>query len=422
VNRQPGHAKKLRAKSVHTRSERILRIWCLAPDQWDHIRPVEQALVGEAEFHYDTVCDPRMMLEARPDLALCVNEFRTAVADCLHAARSMHIPTLLLQDGILEWRCQYENPLFGSGGGPPQHQPVLSDKIACLGEQSARLLRSWGNQGKIEVTGMPRLDHLLTRPIVERSRPGRCVLVATAKNPGFTPEQREITARSLRDVANELKARPEINVLWRISPAMTRQLNVSNQLTEFSSSDFASTLEKADALITTPSTSMLEAMLLERPVAMLDYHNVPRFVPTVWTISAREHIGPVLDDLLRCPANKSQYQRCLLSDCLASDRPAAYRVAELIRNMVPELTQNHVSDVSALRSSDTYVGANGCELAQLYPGNPIFQVTDVQVLQAQIARLQSENRCLQRELRGRSFTNGLFKVGRLISGRLAEKR
>jgi len=50
-------------------------------------------------------------------------------------------------------------------------------------------------------------------------------------------------------------------------------------------------------------------MRLGRPVAALDYHNVPRFVPTAWTISARHHIPQVVAELLNPPATKMAFQR-----------------------------------------------------------------------------------------------------------------
>jgi hypothetical protein len=394
----------------------------LAPDQWEHIRPVEKALGEQAEFIYDSECNPARMIAAQPDIALCVNEFRLAVANCLRAARLKSIPTLLLQDGILEWRCQYENPLFGMGGGPPQHQPVLADKIACIGAQSARVLRSWGNDGKVEVTGMPRLDHLLCRPKAQCRKPGRRILIATAKNPGFTPQQREISIRSIRDVAKQLEARSDVEIGWRVSPDVARQLGIENKLSEFSSVDAATAIERADAVVTTPSTLMLEAMLLGRPVAALDYHNVPHFVPTVWNISAHEHILPVIDDMLSCPGNKMQYQEHILRDCLACERPAAINVAELIRQMTGREAHVGLSATASEVHTDPRDRptrtAEWKGIAALYPEQPLFRIQDLAELQAHAARLQKENEHLHKELAARSLVNGLFKVGRLVSAKM----
>ncbi|MCG3148771.1 MAG: hypothetical protein PCFJNLEI_02218 [Verrucomicrobiae bacterium] len=311
-----------------TPSARPWRIRCLFRDQLAHIQPVEAALAGRAEFQYDADWDPAKITG---DLVVCINEYHYDVIRCLDAARAAGIPTLTLQDGILEWRCQYDNPLFGAA---PQHQPVLADKIACLGAQSARQIAAWGNAGKTEITGMPRLDQLLQRPRVPVRQPATRLLVMTAKNPGFTEAQREITITSLRDLKRYLDTRADLQVQWRVSKSVADSLGVANQLQEVATGELAAQVEQADAVISTLSTAMLEAMLLGRPVAALDYHNVPRFVPTAWTITAKEHIAPVVDEILRPPATKLTFQNDCLHDCLRLDGPAAPRVAALIEAMI----------------------------------------------------------------------------------------
>jgi len=311
-----------------TASARPWRIWCLLRDQFAHVQPVEAVLTGRAEFHYDAEWDPAKI---QADLVLCINEFHYDVIRCLDAARAAGIPTLTLQDGILEWRCQYDNPLFGDA---PQHQPVLADKIACLGAQSARQIAAWGNAGKTEITGMPRLDHLLQRPRVPVRQPGTRLLVMTAKNPGFTDAQREITLASLHDLKRHLDSRPDLQIHWRVSKSVAEALGVANQLQEVASAELAGQVEQADAVISTLSTAMLEAMVLGRPVAALDYHNVPRFVPTAWTITAREQIAPIVNQLLSPLAVKLAYQNDCLADSLRFDGPAAPRVAALIEAMI----------------------------------------------------------------------------------------
>lgn len=330
-------------------AERIWRIWCLLRDQFAHVQPVEAALVNRAVFHYDADWDPEAISAKRPDLVLCVNEYHYDVIRCLDAARAAGIPSLTLQDGILEWRCQYDNPLFGDA---PQHQPVLADKIACLGAQSARQIAAWGNAGKPEVTGMPRLDHLLQRPRIPIDQPGRRLLVMTAKNPGFTPAQRQTTIASLRDLRLYLDSRRDLQVRWRVNRSVAEAIGVVNQLQETASVELAGQVEEVDAVISTLSTAILEAMVLERPVAALDYHNVPRFVPTAWSITAREQIAPVVAELLEPPAVKLAFQRDCLADCLRIDGPAAPRVATVIGCMVESKTPDFGEPPTAAKSTD----------------------------------------------------------------------
>jgi len=205
-----------------------LRVWCLQRDHRAYFESVERWFGPKATFVYDEQWDPAAMSAGEPDIVLCVNDWPYDVACCLDAAREQGIPSLVLQDGILEWRCQYENPLFGVGGGAPQHQPVLADKIACMGAQSARQIAAWGNSSKVEITGMPRLDYLLERKSNPAHSPVQRVLVMTAKNPGFTPAQREVTIRSLMDVKLFLDTRPDFQVSWRVGQTIAETLGVSS--------------------------------------------------------------------------------------------------------------------------------------------------------------------------------------------------
>jgi len=349
-----------------------------------------------AEFRYDEQWDPKEVVAAAPDLVLSVNDYPYDIVRCFDACRQAGIPTLILQDGILEWRCQYENPLFGAGGGAPQHQPVMADKIACLGAQSARQIAAWGNAAKVEVTGMPRLDHLLARPPVPVRRPGRSLLVMTAKNPGFTPAQREVTLTALREVQAVLNTLPELTVHWRVSGSVASALGVDNEMQTIASAELAMVVENVDAVITTPSTAMLETMFLGRPVAALDYHNVPRFVPTAWTISARDHIRPVVHELLEPAATKLAFQADGLADCLSIQTPAAPRVAALIVRMVESAKQTGLPLPAKLIAAGQSAPA-APELAELYGDAAVFRESDVRALQLRLARAENEMARLKQE-------------------------
>lgn len=443
---------------------RPLRVWCLMRDQFAHVRPVEAYMGGRAEFIYDGEWESARMVDSRPDLVLCVNDWPSGIARCLDAARDAGIPSLVLQDGILEWRCQYENPLFGAGGGAPQHQPVLADRIACIGRQSARQIAAWGNAGRVEATGMPRLDHLFARESRARRTPGRCILVMTARKAGFTEAQNAVTLRSLEDVRSHLATLPGVEVIWRVSREMADALGVTNLMRDTSSLELTEVVERADAVITTLSTAVLESMALDRPVAALDYHNVPRFVPTAWTISAPEHIAPVVVELLAPGARKMAFQRDCLHDCLECDGPAAPRVAALIERMAAGeaggvvgvaagaaagapagVTVGVAAGVAAMQDgrvarrgavgregslaqdvTSARGGAAGAigspSLAELYPDQEVFAEHDVKRLQVRLARSEKDRERLERELRRRSLVHRLYTLGKSLTGGARRRR
>lgn len=397
-----------------------MKIWCLLRDQFAHVSPVEAACSGRAEFVFDEIWDPATLVNNGPDLVLCVNDYLFDISRCLDAARAARIPTLILQDGILEWRCQYENPLFGAGGGAPQHQPVLADKIACLGQQSARQIAAWGNAVKVEVTGMPRLDYLLTRRLERKKRAKPRILVMTAKNPGFTPLQREVTAQSLRDVKEMLGLEKEVETWWRISKSLAEELKVENHLEQTASVELVKVLEEVDAVISTPSTAMIETMLMGRPVAALDYPNVPRFVPTAWTISGKEHISPVIAELLNPPEAKMAFQRDCLADCLECDGLASERVAELMLRMAEIGREARRTDIKLelppdlLGRGKIFRVFDRPPLNALYPNQSVFTEKDVEQLQLRLARAENERTRLQMEnleLRKRMQLGSWLKAG-----------
>jgi hypothetical protein len=385
------------------------KITCLLRDQYAHVKPVEEALEGKAEFTYDGDWDPAKLVSGKPNLILCVNDYHYDVARCIEAAKQAGIPTLTMQDGILEWRCQYENPLFGAGNGAPQHQPVLADKIACLGHASVRHIASWGNAAKVEVTGMPRLDALLHRKAAPIRKPGSRILVMTAKNPGFTQAQRNLTIQSLKDVRDYLTGKPGVQILWRVSKAVAQALEVENQLTEISTAELATVLDQADAVISSLSTAILEAMMSGRPVAALDYHNVPRFQSTAWTISSREQIGPVVTELLNPPANKIAFQTHCLADSLECSGSAAERVASLILKMIE---QRNTLQPNMLGNGTRFQVFDLPPLAALYPNHAAF--SDTETLQLRLARAENENRRLKDEL-------SELRASRSVVGRLVKK-
>lgn len=397
---------------------------CLVRDQVAHVKPVEELLGGRAKFLYDSSWEPGRMLDASVDVVLCVNDIHFGVSRCLDAARGAGIPSLVLQDGILEWRCQYENPQFGAGGGAPQHQPVLADKIACIGSSSARHIASWGNAGKVEVTGMPRLDYLADRRTPRKRCSNFRLLVMTAKKPGFTRHQTDTTLESLNDLKGYLSARPEIEVSWRLTKNLSNELGVGNQLRSFAGAELAELLSQVDAVITTPSTAMLEAMILDRPVACLDYHNVPRFVPTSWTISAAQHIGTVIGELAEPPPAKMAFQRESLQDSLFCESTASLRVAELIVKMAAAAHDaRRQGDGLCLpaRMLTSYVPlSEPClpSLAEVYPGSKVFQENDVQSLQVRLARAENENVRLSQRQSQRGIGYWIELAGRETARRL----
>jgi hypothetical protein len=307
-----------------------------------HFRPLEEHFDGR--YAYEESFDPRAVLAHKPELVITFDEHYSELANIVGVARQAGVATLQIMDGILEWRRTWDYTRAGrpiDGRALPLNQPALSHKIACLGRRDARILESWGNAGKCEVVGAPRLDGLLQKRkegktrIVPRSGRKARVLVMTAKSPGFTPGQIETTLRSLRDLKQYFTGKDQVDVVWRLTQELHQHLGVSNTLTDLTGGELHDVLLQVDAVVTTPSTAMLEAMLAERPTALLDYHNCPHYFETPWTISAEPNIDPVITELLNPPPARMDYQNFLLGEQLACDgKTASARLIQLIEAML----------------------------------------------------------------------------------------
>lgn len=329
-------------------------------------------------------------------LVVAVDCYHEPNVSLLRRAMAQRLPVLLLADGVLEYRNTWDHPQLTPGA---LFQPVLGTKIACLGRSQARILESWGNAGRCEIIGAPRLDHYATRARRVRAAgmPAR-VLVMTALNPAFTPAQLAQVRRSLHDVHRTLQevtgpdGRP-IEVIWRITQGLEAELGVANRASDFSGAELASVLEQVDAVISTPSTAAVEAMLLGLPVATLDYCNAPAYVHTAWRITAETHIRPTVAELLAPPAARMLYQETMLHDALECATPAAPRMVALVERMIAQSqggTAPATTRLVPVEGYDAATPANAFDLAKLYPDDSQFTTYDVRTLQVELGLLRRQ--------------------------------
>ena len=260
------------------------------------------------------------------------------------------VPVLILADGILEWRNTWNNPNVTPSSF---FQPVVGHKMACIGSAQARVIRYWGNHGKCEVIGLPRLDafaqnlvNRITReegkslPPVAASKPSVRVLVMTARTPGFTPSQLDTTYRALADLKLGFESvskngGPAFEPTWRLTGTMAEQLGVANQLVQMDEGhELQTQLAGVDAVISTPSTAVLEAAMHGVPVAVLDYHGTPNYLNPAWSIRHKDDVAAVLHDLANPPADRMVFQSQTLFDQLECHTPATPRMLQLASGMI----------------------------------------------------------------------------------------
>jgi len=292
-----------------------------------------------AIFSFYENYEPNLILNENPDLVIVPDEHWCELGNIISTCNENGILTLQIMDGILEWRRTWDYSSQGrrvDGVLNPLNQPAFANKIACLGYKDFRILESWGNYGKCEIVGMPRLKHIqgLKSDFSHLKNKKNKILVCTAKTPSFTEKQEVITLESLKDLRDFFQKRNDFEVIWRITGNLSQELNIDNSLTDLTGKEIHEIIQKVDAVITTPSTTILEAMVLKAPVALLDYHNTPHYFETPWVISAKSHISEIVEELLNPPEIKLEYQDFLLSEQLFQQEDATDRLIRLIKGML----------------------------------------------------------------------------------------
>lgn len=254
-------------------------------------------------------------------------------------AREAGVPVLHLLDGILEWNNLWDNPRYdvGDAKSPPMYHPPLAHKLACIGRAQARHLAGFASDGACEVVGLPRLDS--SAPTPPPAGPTRHVLVCTANTPYFTPEQHDLVRRELADLRDWFARTPSLGgaplePIWRLTKNLEHEIGVAGQVSDRWKQDLLEVLPRVDAVVTTPSTLVLESMLIGRPVARLDYLNAPAYAPSAWTITHREEIDSVMRRLLAPSEGELRFQQTLLHDGLECRTPALPRLVALVEGMV----------------------------------------------------------------------------------------
>jgi hypothetical protein len=387
----------------------VLKALCLFKDQFAHIKPVELTLNSKVEFVYDEVWDEKIIDEINPDIVIGINEFHIEIARCYQKAQKKNIPTLTIQDGILEWRFMFQNELYsGNEFGVPMHHPILADKYACLGFSLASIIASLGNAHRVEIIGMPKLDTLTPIALQPGKTQKKKVLIITAAKPWFDDAQKIVVLNMLYDLKEYFNQQPTYEVTWRITKLLDKELSVQTSFESKSTTEIVDQIREADLIISTTSTAIIEAMRCGKPVAKIDYFNLPDMLQTVWNIKHKNDIELVLQQMSNPSPQHCWYQNFLLNTHCINDANAAERMAELILAMIDFRKKSNTifpSNMSSVKQDS---------LSFFYPLNfyadrEVIQNQDLHWLQTKLIRLELRNSLLQKQLQKRGLGYFILK-------------
>ena len=303
----------------------------LSKEGWDiYYESILPHLDCSYAFQYDW--SPEKVLARKPRVVVWVFGIPPEISVLVSACKQHGVATLRLQDGVIEWRHCWEYPKQDQQF-PPRFRPSLFDKIAVFGPLYRRILESWGNIGKCEIVGCPRWDGF--SPAIKASREGRPfrLLIASARNPGFTTAQIDAATEAFADLRDYIATRDDIEAVWRTSSVIQKRLDLAANNPEMDRMTVAEVIASVDAVISTPSTLQIEAMISGRPVASLDYNVTPQYLNLAWTIHCKSDIDPVIEDLLAPSAEKMFFQDWVCRDAVIQDGFAGKRTADVIHGL-----------------------------------------------------------------------------------------
>lgn len=366
--------------------------------------------------------------EAAPsdiDLAIVSDEWWWENSLTICALKRKGVPTLHVIDGVIDWKNTWENPRSTQeANGLPLFQPILCDKVACLGQAQARLLGAWGSSAKCEVVGAPRFDRYygMKRRTRDISEPVR-ILVMTANTPYFNDEQHQAMLNGLIAVRDFFAAATEaglpIEAVWRLTKGLDEEIGVVSKTSDFTGRELADILTTVDAVISSPSTALLESMLLGLPTAILDFSNLPHYIQPSWRITAPAHISEVVGELVNPSPAKLLHQETVLHDTLECSSPAAPRLTRLAATMINQGREARLRGESPvfapnLLSSPSSTNAfpeNRFDLATLYPGHAVFRMNKLAELQAELGHWRTRNTKTEPIARPETISPGVVILG-----------
>jgi hypothetical protein len=374
--------------------------------------------------------------QAKPDIVLASDEWCSEYSVKLLQAKDQKIPTLHIVDGIVKWGNVWTNPRsLSEDVGMPMFQPILADRIACIGSLQARIFSSWGQTRKLALTGLPRFDkyvshfhahqrfsHLRSSSVINNNPK---ILIIVANQPGYTVNQISQARQSFHDLNHYLSQAgicSQFNVVWRYGPRSPSLLPADLCGTVENETSLYEVLASTDYVIASPSTAVLEAMSMDIPTCIIDYSNLPEFVHAAWMIRSYSTIDQEFRSLIKSSENRMNYQRYLLHDQMRMDGLATPRVCALIQNMT-SLARRCVQtgeqpDFSKLRVDPqdftcTQPYAYNPEL--LFPAHPLFRRSEYDSHMCELGHLKLR----LKQLECRSNNNLLSFVRRKVRNLLA---
>lgn len=267
------------------------------------------------------------------DAIIVSDEWAPGVRACIAACKLKGIPTFHVLDGVIRWKNLFENPRsLVPENGSPFMRPLMSDMTFVMGDLQAAVLRWLGNS-MICVSGLPRFANYELKSCSHGEHPHPRLLLASANRPWYTETQRDFFIPAFQRLLDMLKrdcARLGVPLDCRLSPLVGWENVEPSWLGPHP--PLHEQLQSCSALITTPSTIAVEAMLLGIPTLIFDPWADPILTPSPWVADDANAVSTLLPSLLAPSKERARLQDFIRNFTVRDSRNST----ELIVNVMSQ--------------------------------------------------------------------------------------
>jgi len=304
-----------------------------------------------------------------PDVILLIDEYNPIGRATVVAGKVCNVPTIAMQHGVFGFTAAgYRHNLneISTNDDDNIHHCPLPDITAVFGPHYQNLLYGIGNypKGRVIVTGSTRYDHIINMRNELNStkiytqldlNPGKKLIVYTSQPIGKMENDR-ILLSILKSMTNF----PNMQLVIKMHPSerlVNKELLAKfdlERVTIIKTIDIYELLSSCDVMITSFSTTALEAMILEKPVITINLSGLPDKIPYSKSGAAigvydEQELLPAIESILydenvrkelSIKRNKFVYEQTYKQDGNASKR-----VVKLIDQMISgSYNEKHIAE------------------------------------------------------------------------------
>jgi hypothetical protein len=297
----------------------------------------------------------QMIKDEKPNLILLVNEYSWRERSLVFAAKLLNIPVMAIQHGVIhEFHRGY---MYGEKEitlGCP-----LPDITAVYGYYYYNLLTEISSYPKdrVIVTGQPRYDHLFAveqkysrNQVIDKYKidPNSKIILWTTQCHGLSMKENIVNFETAFNCIDNLKEE-DITLIIKQHPGETNKYTKLiyrflkkykiNVIITAKDADTYELIYACDVLMTKSSTTVLEAILLDKPVIVLNLsgeRDVINFVQegVAKGVYNQTSLEPTIVNLLSNDDLKTYRQRFISQYLFNNDGMATTRIIQAINNII----------------------------------------------------------------------------------------